>query len=340
MRAIYRAVLNNRQVALLTPTTILAAQHMRTLQRRMPAGVRTELLVGGATLANRAIKERLANGTTDVIVGTHSLLARKVSFDRLGLLVVDEEQRFGVSQKEKLKALAIGVDVLTLTATPIPRTLHMSLAGIRDLSTIFTPPAGRQNITTYIMKTAEETVTRAIRRELRRGGQVFYVVPRINDIQATAEMVTKLVPEAKVVVGHSKVKNLQDVVLSFADGKGQVLLATSIIENGIDMPNVNSIIIQARQDAHMFGLSQLYQMRGRVGRSDRAAYTYLLYEAGVELTSEAKLRLRALRELSQLGSGFELANRDMEIRGAGNLFGAEQSGDIGEMGYETYMNML
>ncbi|KAG5177661.1 P-loop containing nucleoside triphosphate hydrolase protein [Tribonema minus] len=337
MRAIYRAVRNGRQVALLAPTTILAAQHYRTLLARLPSDMRVELLRGGNTRDARDIKVRMAEGTVDVVVGTHTLLGRKVEFSGLGLLVVDEEQKFGVHQKERLKALATGVDVLTLTATPIPRTLHMSLSGIRDLSIIQSPPEGRLNVTTYIMKSTDEVIQRAVARELRRKGQVFFIVPRISDIDAAAARLHKLAPAARVVVGHSKVRDLEERVLNFTLGIGDVLVATSIIENGIDMPNVNSIIIQ---DSHMFGLSQLYQMRGRVGRSDKAAYTYLLYGPDVRLTADAKRRLKALRELSTLGSGYELANRDLEIRGAGSVFGTDQSGDVGAVGYELYMNML
>ncbi|CBN78452.1 conserved unknown protein [Ectocarpus siliculosus] len=337
LRAMFRMVRHNKQVALLAPTTILAAQHYRTLLKRMPADVNVALLRGGNSMGSRGIKEAIRNETVRVVVGTHSLLSRKVEFPNLGLLVIDEEQKFGVNQKEKLKVLTTGVDVLTLTATPIPRTLHMSLTGIRDLSTIFSPPANRQNVTTYIMKGTDEIVQRALTREMSRGGQVFYVVPRINQIEDAWLQISRCVPNARVAVGHSKIKNLEDVVLQFTLGRGDILLATSIIENGIDMPNVNSIVVQ---DSHMFGLSQLYQMRGRVGRSDVAAYTYLLYPPGHQLSNEAKRRLKAMRELSHLGSGFELANRDLEIRGAGNIFGTDQSGDLKDIGYELYMNML
>ncbi|CAM9517224.1 unnamed protein product, partial [Discosporangium mesarthrocarpum] len=337
-RLLARAVRNNHQVALLAPTTILAVQHYRTLRGRMPDSVCVELLRGGNNAAGRHIKERLRNGTTSVVVGTHSLLARKIEFQRLGLLVVDEEQKFGVKQKERLKMLTTGVDVLTLTATPIPRTLHMSLSGMRDLSTIFTPPKGRQNVTTYIMKGTDDIVHRALLREIGRGGQLFYVVPRISDIDLAWRQITQIVPPEKVAVGHSEVKDLEDVVLEFALGKYDVLLATSIIENGIDMPNGWGSALT--QDSQMFGLSQLYQLRGRVGRSDVAAFTYLLYPKDRKLSNEAKRRLKAMRELSRLGSGFELANRDLEIRGSGTIFGTDQSGDLNGVGFELYVNML
>jgi len=337
IRAVYRAVKNNRQVAFLAPTTILAAQHYRTLCKRLPEGINVELLRQTRSKTTMDAKERIANGEVHVIVGTHTLLGRKVVFNKLGLLVVDEEQKFGVKQKERLKAVTTGIDVLTLSATPIPRTMHMSLTGIRDLSIIRSPPEGRQNITTYIMKQSDEVVKRALARELYRKGQAFYVVPRISDIPETVSRLGRLAPRASIVVAHSKVKDVEERVLNFTLGIGDVLVATSIIESGIDMPNVNSIIIQ---DAYMFGLSQLYQMRGRVGRSYEAAYTYLMYSARDTLTENAKQRLNAMRELSTLGSGFELANRDMEIRGVGNVLGTDQSGDVGNIGFDLYMNML
>ncbi len=337
MRAIFRAVTNGRQVAVLAPTTILAAQHWRSIRMRMPYDVSVGLLRAGNTRMNHNVKESLANSTTDIVVGTHSLLNRKVSIPRLGLLVIDEEQRFGVQQKEILKQIDTGVDVLTLSATPIPRTLHMSLSGIRDLSTIFTPPEGRRSITTYVMQSSDDVIRQAITRELRRGGQVFYVVPRISDIQEEMERILRLVRGVDVKIAHSKISNLEDLALEFADGIGDILLATQVIESGLDMPNVNSIIIQS---SHRFGLSTLYQMSGRVGRRDVPAFAYLLYPDRSVLTRDARRRLTAMRELSYLGSGFELAQRDLEIRGCGNVFGTDQSGDAMKIGYDLYMNLL
>jgi transcription-repair coupling factor (superfamily II helicase) len=250
MRAIYRAVRNGRQVAMLAPTTILAAQHYRTLRKRLPDHVSLAYLRSGKSRESDVIKMQMANGTMDVVVGTHSLLTRRISIKNLGLLVVDEEQRFGVHQKETMKAMNQGVDVLTMTATPIPRTLHMSLSGIRDLSTIFSPPEGRQNVTTYVMKSSDEVLVKAITRELKRGGQVFYVCPRIAQIDREYERLATLMPDVRIIVAHSKIGDLDDVVLNFASGAGQVLLSTSVIESGIDMPNVNSIIVR---DAYKFG---------------------------------------------------------------------------------------
>ncbi len=337
MRAMFRAVMNGRQVAMLAPTTILAAQHWRSIRERMPDDVSIGLLRAGNTRMNLGVKEALANSTMDIVVGTHSLLNRKVSIPRLGLLVIDEEQRFGVQQKEILKQIDMGVDVLTLSATPIPRTLHMSLSGIRDLSTIFTPPEGRRSITTYVMQSSDEVIRRAITRELTRGGQVLYVVPRITGIQEEMERILRLVPGVDVRIAHSRVSNLEDLALGFADGMGDILLATQVIESGIDMPNINSIIIQS---AHRFGLSALYQMRGRVGRRDVPAFAYLLYPDKSVLTHDARRRLTVMRELSYLGSGFELAQRDLEIRGCGNIFGTDQSGDAMKIGYDLYMNLF
>ncbi len=337
MRAIYRAVTNGRQVAVLAPTTILAAQHWRSIRERMPDDVNVGLLRAGNTRLNLGVKESLANATIDIIVGTHSLLNRKVSIPQLGLLVIDEEQRFGVQQKEILKQIDMGVDVLTLSATPIPRTLHMSLSGIRDMSTIFTPPMGRQNITTYVMQSSDDVIRRAITRELKRGGQVFYVVPRISGIEEEKERILRLVPGVDVKIAHSKVSKLEDLALGFADGVGDILLATQVIESGMDMPNVNSIIVQG---AHRFGLSTLYQIRGRVGRRDVPAFAYLLYPDKSVLTHDARRRLTAMRELSYVGSGLELAQRDLEIRGCGNIFGTDQSGDVMKIGYDLYMNLL
>jgi len=335
MRAIYRAVLNGRQVAVLAPTTVLAAQHLRTLRNRMPE-VKIDILRGGNSKHNKNVKAQLEAGLLEVIVGTHSLLARTVVFKNLGLLIVDEEQRFGVSQKEKLKAASSGVDVLTLSATPIPRTLQMSLSGIRDMSTLFTPPSGRKNVTTHIGTYNEEAIRHALEFELARDGQVYYVVPRISMLDEAAEIIKSLIPGIRVLICHGQMKEVEERIIKFTYGQADVLVATSIIENGLDIPNVNTMIVQ---DANMFGLAALYQLRGRVGRSAKKAYAYLFYSAG-RLTSDAMMRLMALKQLSHLGSGYELSQRDLEIRGAGNVLGTQQSGEIGEMGFDLYMQVL
>lgn len=338
LRAIYRTVVNGRQVALLTPTVVLAAQHYRTLLKRMP-DLRVSLLRGGSTQTRDGIqmRQRIANGTIDVVVGTHALLGKSVSFDKLGLLVVDEEQRFGVAQKEKMKAFATGIDVLTLTATPIPRTLQMSLSGIRDMSTLQTPPQGRKNVVSNVIKFDEEVLKEAIQHELDRQGQVFYIVPRIAAIESSVELLTRLLPGIRVAVAHGKMKQIEDTIINFTEGGADVLVATSVVENGLDLPNANTIIVT---DPQMFGLSALYQLRGRVGRSERSAFGYFMYPANTSLSVDAVRRLSAIKELSSLGSGFELANRDLEIRGAGALMGSKQSGVMGKVGPDVYLSLL
>ncbi len=341
MRAAFKAVMDGKQVAFLAPTTILAFQHEKTLRERF-AGfpVRIEMISRFRSKAEQ--KETLADlaaGKVDVIVGTHRLLSNDVEFRDLGLLVVDEEQRFGVTHKERIKQLKKKVDVLTMTATPIPRTLNMSLIGIRDMSIIETPPKDRLSIQTNVVKFDQEIIARAIRHELDRGGQIYFVHNRVESIFSIGALIQRLVPEAKVVVGHGQMNEdtLETAMLDFMSRKFDVLLATTIVENGLDIPNANTIVINR---ADRYGLSQLYQLRGRVGRSDRPAYAYLLIPPEENLSPVAKKRLAAIKEFSDLGSGFRVAALDLEIRGAGNLLGGEQSGHIEVIGFEMYMKLL
>jgi len=341
MRAAFKAVMDGKQVAFLAPTTVLAFQHQKTLRERF-AGfpVRTEMVSRFRTKAEQ--KETLADlaaGKVDIIVGTHRLLSKDVEFRELGLLVVDEEQRFGVAHKEKIKQLRRKVDVLTMSATPIPRTLNMSLVGIRDMSIIETPPKDRLSIQTNVVKFDQQVISRAIRNELERGGQIFFVHNRVQSIFSIGNLLQRLVPEAKVVIGHGQMgeDHLERAMLDFVARKYDILLATTIIENGLDIPNANTMIIN-RSDR--YGLSQLYQLRGRVGRSDRPAYAYLLIPPEDNLSPVAKKRLAAIKEFSDLGSGFRVAALDLEIRGAGNLLGGEQSGHIETVGFEMYMKLL
>jgi transcription-repair coupling factor (superfamily II helicase) len=341
MRAAFKAVMDGKQVAFLAPTTILAFQHQKTLRERF-AGfpVRIEMVSRFRSKAEQkqAIDD-LAAGKVDIIVGTHRLLSKDVEFRDLGLLVVDEEQRFGVAHKEKIKQLKKKVDVLTMSATPIPRTLNMSLVGIRDMSIIETPPKDRLSIQTNVVKFDQQVIGRAIRNELARGGQVYFVHNRVESIFSIGDLVQRLVPEARVVVGHGQMDEdaLERAMLDFVARKYDVLLATTIVENGLDIPNANTIIINR---ADRYGLSQLYQLRGRVGRSDRPAYAYLLIPPEDNLSPVAKKRLAAIKEFSDLGSGFRVAALDLEIRGAGNLLGGEQSGQIDTVGFEMYMKLL
>jgi len=341
MRAAFKAVMDGKQVAFLAPTTILAFQHQKTLRERF-AGfpVRIEMVSRFRSKAEQkqAIDD-LAAGKVDIIVGTHRLLSKDVEFRDLGLLVVDEEQRFGVAHKEKIKQLKKKVDVLTMSATPIPRTLNMSLVGIRDMSIIETPPKDRLSIQTNVVKFDQQVIGRAVRNELARGGQVYFVHNRVESIFSIGDLVQRLVPEARVVVGHGQMDEeaLERAMLDFVAKKFDVLLATTIVENGLDIPNANTIIINR---ADRYGLSQLYQLRGRVGRSDRPAYAYLLIPPEDNLSPVAKKRLAAIKEFSDLGSGFRVAALDLEIRGAGNLLGGEQSGQIDTVGFEMYMKLL
>jgi len=341
LRAAFKAVMDGKQVALLTATTVLAFQHTVTIQKRFSGfPIRVSMLsrfVGRAE--QKAVLTDLAMGKVDVIVGTHRLLSKDVKFYDFGLLVVDEEQRFGVSHKERIKQLRQKVDVLTLTATPIPRTLNMSLAGIRDMSVIETPPRDRLAIQTNVINFDGKVISRAIRAELERGGQVYVVHNRVETIHSIAALVSRLVPEARIVVAHGQTSEtiLEEVMLDFVSQKYDILVATTIIENGLDIPNVNTIIVN---HAEKFGLAQLYQLRGRVGRSDRRAYAYLVVPADNVVTPVARQRLSAIREFSELGSGFRIAALDLEIRGAGNLLGAQQSGHIESIGFDMYVKLL
>jgi transcription-repair coupling factor (superfamily II helicase) len=341
MRAAFKAVMEGKQVAVLAPTTVLAFQHQKTVKERF-AGfpVRVEMVSRFRTKAEqKEVLVDLAAGKVDVIVGTHRLLSKDVQFRDLGLLVVDEEQRFGVGHKEKIKQLKKKVDVLTMSATPIPRTLNMSLVGIRDMSIIETPPKDRLSIQTNVVKFDQDVIRRAIRSELAREGQVYFVHNLVESIFSIGDLIRRLVPEARVVVGHGQMEEdtLERAMLDFVARKYDVLLATTIVENGLDIPNANTIIINR---ADRYGLSQLYQLRGRVGRSDRPAYAYLLIPPEDNLAPIAKKRLAAIKEFSDLGSGFRVAALDLEIRGAGNLLGGEQSGHIEAIGFEMYMKLL
>ena len=341
IRAAFKAVQDGMQVAVLVPTTLLASQHFQTFSDRF-AGypVRVEMLSRFLTPGqSKAVSDGLADGSVDVVVGTHRLLSGEISFKNLGLLVVDEEQRFGVSHKEAIKKLRTDVDVLTLTATPIPRTLEMSLTGIRDLTLLHTPPADRQPILTYVGEYDDRAVAEAIRRELLREGQVFYVHNRVADIDKVAAELRALVPEARIGIAHGQMDEgaLEKIVLEFWEGKYDVLVCTTIIESGIDMPTVNTLVVDR---ADRLGLGQLHQLRGRVGRAGQRAYAYLLYPPEQVLSEEAYERLRTIGEHTELGSGFKIAMRDLEIRGAGNLLGGDQSGHIAAVGYDLYVQMV
>jgi transcription-repair coupling factor (superfamily II helicase) len=341
IRAAFKAALDGRQVAVLVPTTVLARQHGETFAGRFKGTpVEVEMVSRFRSAAEqKRILERTAAGRIDVLIGTHRLLQRDVRFKNLGLVIIDEEQRFGVTHKERLKKLRAEVDVLTLTATPIPRTLHMSLMGLRDLSVIDTPPVDRLAIRTYVTRFDEELIREAIRRELHRGGQVFFVHNRVQSIAAMAEYVQTLVPEAKVAVGHGQMgeKALEEVMLAFVEGRSNVLVCSTIIESGLDIPRANTMIINR---ADCFGLAQLYQLRGRVGRSRHRAYAYLLIPGEGTLTREARERLKVLQELTELGAGFRVASHDLELRGAGDLLGGRQAGQIAAIGFEMYTELL
>ncbi len=341
IRAAFKAVLDHKQVVVLAPTTVLCQQHLNTFRERLAAyPVHIEMLSRFRTPAQqRDIIRGLKEGTVDIVVGTHRLLQSDVQFRDLGLLIIDEEQRFGVRHKEKLKQLRTQVDVLTLTATPIPRTLHMALSGIREISLINDPPQGRIPIRTVAREYDDDIVREAIARELDRGGQVYYVHNRVQSIRHVAARVQRLAPAARIAVGHGQLaeEELEEVMLAFFGGDFDVLVCTTIIESGLDNPNVNTIIIE---DAQRLGLSQLYQLRGRVGRSNRQAYAYLLYRHPERMTPAAEERLRAIQEFTELGSGFKIALRDLEIRGAGDIMGREQSGHLAAVGLDLYCKLL
>ena len=341
IRAAFKSVVDGKQVAILVPTTILALQHYKTFRERlrdMPIEV-DYINRFKSTAETKETLEKVAKGQVDILIGTHRLVSKDVKFKDLGLLVIDEEQRFGVNVKEKLKLMRETVDTLTLTATPIPRTLQFSLAGIRDLSVITTPPPNRQPIETVVTGFTPDTIRDAITYELKRGGQVFFIHPRVQDIEEVAAGIKKLVPDARIGIGHGQMTGpkLERVMVNFIEGAYDILVATTIVESGLDIPNANTIIIN---EANKFGLSELHQMRGRVGRSNRKAFCYLLAPPEIVQTQDARKRLKAMEEFSDLGSGFHIALRDLDIRGAGDLLGAEQSGFVADIGYDMYHRIL
>jgi len=347
MRAAYRCILDGKQVSWLVPTTVLAHQHFRSLRERCtPFGVQVEVLDRSVSKTTQLLA-RLKKGEIDILVGTHRLLSPDIQFRDLGLLIVDEEQRFGVLQKEKIKAISYGIEVLTLTATPIPRTLQMAMVGLRDLSLLTTPPKARLATKTFICPFDDEIIKNAMQFELNRGGQIFYVHNRVEEIEAVGQYLQKLLPKLRICIGHGKLNQteLEKTILSFLDGKFDLLLCTTIIESGIDMPNVNTILVQ---NADHFGLAQLYQLRGRVGRRSTRGYAYFLTSLRIDVVptlkkekqSEGLRRLGVLKEHQELGSGFVIASHDLELRGAGNILGDEQSGRVSDIGLETYLQML
>ena len=341
IRAAFKAVADSKQVAVLVPTTVLAMQHYRTFHDRL-AAFPCKVEYVNRFKSSKQIKEtleRVANGQTDILIGTHRLVNKDVHFKNLGLMIIDEDQKFGVKVKDRLKEMRVDVDVLTLTATPIPRTLHFSLMGARDLSIIATPPPNRQPVETKLVVMTDELLRDGVREELARGGQVFVVHNRINELESTANRILRLVPDAKIGVAHGQMEGdkLEKIMMDFIEGNYDVLVATNIIESGLDIPNANTIYII---NANHFGLSDLHQMRGRVGRSNKKAYCYLVTPSLANLTSDARKRLSALEEFSDLGDGIKVAMRDLDIRGAGNLLGAEQSGFINDLGYDMYHKIL
>ncbi|WP_127069336.1 MULTISPECIES: transcription-repair coupling factor [unclassified Veillonella] len=341
MRAMFKAVMSGKQVAMLVPTTVLSEQHFKTFMYRFSQfGVRVEVLNRFRSAKEKKdIIKAVQDGQVDILIGTHALLSKQIQFKKLGLLVVDEEQRFGVAQKEKWKQWATNIDILTLSATPIPRTLHMSLVGVREMSVIHTPPMERLPVQTYVVEFDMQVVTEAIRRELQRGGQVYFVYNKVQSITHMEEQLQRAMPDLRIAVAHGQMAGtmMEHVMQDFTEGQYDVLLCTSIIETGLDIPNANTIIIY---DADHLGLSQLYQMRGRVGRSSQRAYAYFMYRPDKVLNESAEKRLKAIQEFTELGAGFKLAMRDMEIRGAGNLLGAQQHGNIAAVGFAMYAAML
>ncbi len=341
MRAAFKAILEGKQVAIMVPTTVLAQQHYRTFQERFdgfPVQI-AQLSRFVAPAGQKDIISKVAAGKIDLVIGTHRLLAGDMHFHDLGLLIIDEEQRFGVRQKEKIKKMRLEVDTLAMTATPIPRTLHLSLAGARDLSIIDTPPEDRYPVQTYVIEYAENLIREVVQRELNRQGQIFIVFNRVRQITGYAERIAQLFPAAAVAVGHGQMPEakLEKVMVDFQEGRYQILVSSTIIESGLDIPNVNTLIVC---DADRFGLAQLYQIRGRVGRSNRLAYAYLTYRKDKLISETSRKRLKAIREFTQLGSGFKIALRDLEIRGAGNILGAEQHGHIAAVGFDLYVRLL
>lgn len=341
LRAAFKAAMDSKQVAYLCPTTILAMQQYETFLKRMEKfPIKVEMLSRFRTQSEQTkILKKLKTGEIDIIIGTHRLLQNDLQFHDLGLLIVDEEQRFGVAHKERLKELKKNVDVLSMTATPIPRTLHMSMVSVRDMSLLETPPENRYPVTTYVLEHKEDVITDAMKKELSRGGQVFYLYNRVSGIYRTAEWIKKQIPEANVAVGHGKMSEdeLEDIMYDMINGKTDILVCTTIIETGLDIPNANTIIIE---NADKMGLAQLYQLRGRVGRSSRNAYAYLTYKRDKILSETAEKRLSAIKEFTEFGSGFKIAMRDLEIRGAGDILGAQQHGHIDSVGYDMYCKIL
>ena len=341
MRAAFRAAISGKQVAVLAPTTILVQQHLNTFKQRFrgfPVKI-ASLSRFSSPKENRETLLKLKQGDLDIIIGTHRLLSKDVQFKDLGLLIIDEEQRFGVGHKESIKNIKKKVDVLTLSATPIPRTLHMSMVGVRDMSVIESPPQERQPVQTYVVEANDAVVRDAVLREIKRGGQVFFIYNRVQHMEAFAGRLRKLLPEAKIAMAHGQMRSqaLEDIMLDFSQGRYDILLCSTIIENGLDIPNANTLIVY---DADRFGLGQLYQIRGRVGRSPRLAYAYFLVRPDKVISEAAEKRLSAIREFTEFGAGFRIAMRDLQIRGAGNIFGPEQSGQISSIGYDMYCKML
>ena len=341
IRAAFKAVMDGKQVVYLAPTTVLAKQQFDTFRDRMKDfPVKIELLNRYRTTKDQTrIIRQLKLGEIDIVIGTHKLLGKEIEFKNLGLLIIDEEQRFGVKAKEKIKQYKTNVDVLTMTATPIPRTLHMSIVGVRDMSVIYEPPQNRKPVQTYVLEYDEEVIKEAITKELERDGQVFYLFNNVSEIARKADKISRLVPEARVGFAHGKMtgNEIEDIMQDFVDRKINVLVCTTILESGIDIPNANTIIIE---NADRMGLAQLYQLRGRVGRADRQAYSYITYRKDKMLNEAADKRLKAIKEFTEFGSGFKIAMRDLEIRGAGSLIGEIQSGHLEEVGYDTYTRIL
>ena len=340
-RAIFKCVMDGKQAAMLVPTTILANQHYHTFKERFERFPCTVEMMSRfkSEAALKDVAERVADGRADVLIGTHRILSKDIRFKDLGLLVIDEEQRFGVQHKEAIKYLKKNVDVLTLSATPIPRTLHMSLSGIRSMSTLDEPIEDRYPVQTYVLEQDDEMIREILRRELERDGQAFVVYNRVRGINQVADQLRRLIPEARIAVGHGQMSEtkLEDIMLAFTNHEYDILVATTIIESGIDVANANTLIIL---EADHFGLAQLYQLRGRVGRSNRVAYAYFMYQKNKVLSEVAEKRLKAIREFTEFGSSFKIAMKDLEIRGAGNLLGTEQSGHMMMIGYELYCKLI
>lgn len=341
IRAAFKAVMDGKQVAYLVPTTILADQQYQSFKERMEGfAVRVEVLNRFKTPKEQEnIIKKLKLGEVDVVVGTHRLLSKDVEFKDIGLLIIDEEHRFGVKDKEKVKQYKTNIDVLTMTATPIPRTLHMSIVGVRDMSVIYEPPNNRKQVQTYVLEYEKDVIKEAITKELERDGQVFYLYNKVEDIDKKASEISRLVPESKVSYAHGRMtgKQIEEIMKDFIEKKTNVLICTTILESGIDIPNANTIIVE---NADRMGLAQLYQIRGRVGRSDRQGYAYITYKRDKLLSEIADKRLKAIKEFTEFGSGFKIAMRDLEIRGAGSLLGEIQHGHLEQVGYDTYCRLL